>query len=898
MRVVPTLRALLLAAVGFAASGCPAVLDDNFTVVPAEQAGTDKGGTRPEGGMAGSVGGKVTMGDAGMMDAGGAGMPSGGKGQAGSGGSGGTEALLGGAGGEGGQFVDPDPCAHCGANEKCCEGACVDTRFDPNNCMMCGHGCPGTTCDSSSCTNTCAAPFIDCNRNVVDGCEVNPAVDPKNCGNCGIECGFGLECVKGYCVCPVGTADCDGVKDNGCEVDTTSDKASCGACRKACASNEACMDSQCGCGVGFLDCNAAPSDGCEASVTDNATCGSCNLDCGPHGLCVAAGQCGCAPGYLDCDKGVPGCETPVNDPAHCGACDVSCPANLPACDGTKCIIGCGALTACGASCVDTKTDPENCGGCAKPVGENQVCVAGKPTCVAGFADCDANPLDCEVNTQTDAANCGVCNKACKPGAECNAGNCACSPTTPNDCGATCAQCCDASQCSDGNSCTADTCSNGVCSSGAVCEAGGTMCCSGTGCFACCSDDDCASGKVCTGNQCVTLTCQAPQIVCNSKCVNPTNDAKNCGGCDNSCGPGRTCSASACTPRWVATATPPVGFVAREKAAYAAMGSKVFVWGGNDATAKALNDGAAYDPATNTWSSLAATGTPPSARVMATAVWTGSVVVVWGGGDLAGNADYSSGSRYDPSSDSWQTMTTTGAPVGRRGAYGFWTGSRVLFYGGVDRNGNASNAVNLYDPVNDAWSTIGTSSAPNPRTEPTVGWSGSQLLLYGGRVSNTATQNTYVLDVASNKWIRGADGPTARYGALGTWDGSLLGAWGGANNGVKNDGKVYEPVGDKWTTMQAMGSPSGRYSLHRQTGWAARLKPRVTLLLGGYGANGYLTDGSMYNSTTNAWTAVNGWPSGASHLWGVAVWTGSEFVLWSGRSGTSSSLTTSGERYLP
>jgi hypothetical protein len=60
----------------------------------------------------------------------------------------------------------------------------------------------------------------------------------------------------------------------------------------------------------------------------------------------------------------------------------------------------------------------------------------------------------------------------------------------------------------------------------------------------------------------------------------------------------------------------------------------------------------------------------------------------------------------------------------------------------------------------------------------------------------------------------------------------------------------------------------------------------------------MTDGGIYNSTTNAWTAVAAWPSGASHLWGAGVWTGSELVLWSGRSATSSTLTTAGERYLP
>lgn len=888
------LRGLAFALVGFGATGCPAVLDDGFTLVPPGAAGeTSSGGVaQAMGGSPNGAGAEAGNDEAaGAPDPGGSGAAAGTANEAG---AGGTDTGTAGMGGEPGTRP---PCADCTPNEKCCGGECVDTRFDPNHCMVCGHGCPGTTCESSSCTNTCQQGFVDCNHNVVDGCEVNPASDPENCGNCGISCGFLLECVKGYCVCPPGTADCDGSKDNGCETDVTSDKSSCGGCGKACHPGQACTDASCECAVGFLECNGDSSDGCEASVTARVTCGSCSLDCGAHAVCVAAGTCGCAPGYLDCDPRVPGCETPVNDPAHCGGCGVTCPAGLPACDGTHCTAGCGSLTACGGSCVDTLVDPENCGGCNKPLGLNQVCVAGTPTCAAGFANCDASP-GCEVSTLTDAAHCGGCNQACKAGARCDSGVCACAPTTPKDCGATCAQCCNDSQCSDGDSCTTDVCTDGTCSPGLQC-AGGGRCCSGTGCFECCSDSDCAGGEVCSGNQCVSLACAAPQVACNSKCVNPTSDAENCGSCGNDCGPGRTCSASSCTPEWVATSAPPASFVARENAASVALGSKVFIWGGSDAASNALANGAIYDPTTDTWTTVEGTGAPPSARILATAVWTGSVVVVWGGGDVAGSTDYATGSRYDPATGTWAATATLGAPPGRRGAYGLWTGSRVLLYGGVDLSGSPSSNVDLYDPVNDSWSAAATKNAPSGRTDPVVGWSGSSLLLYGGRPrGNGADNGAFALNVAANAWTRGSTGPSKRYGAFGVWDGAILLAWGGADGGPMLDGQAYEPVTDKWSAVQVAGSPTARYVVNRQTGWTARIKPRSSLLVGGYGVTGFLTNGATYNSTTNAWTAVSAWPSGASHIGGAGVWTGNELVLWSGRSGTTSALTDAGERYLP
>lgn len=186
-----------------------------------------------------------------------------------------------------------------------------------------------------------------------------------------------------------------------------------------------------------------------------------------------------------------------------------------------------------------------------------------------------------------------------------------------------------------------------------------------------------------------------------------------------------------------------------------------------------------------------------------------------------------------------------------------------------------------------------------RTDAVVGWSGSQLLIYGGRVGDNSEKSTYTYTLATDAWARVGDGPSDRYGALGTWDGTLLMAWSGYDGAFKNDGRLYEPVANRWTTVQAMGQPSARLAINRQTGWSSRLKPNLTLVLGGYGNGGtYLTNGGIYNSTTNSWTSVGAWPSGNSHLWGVAVWTGSEVVLWGGRTGTGSTLTSSGERLLP
>src|SRR5205823_7360140 len=66
-----------------------------------------------------------------------------------------------------------------------------------------------------------------------------------------------------------------------------------------------------------------------------------------------------------------------------------------------------------------------------------------------------------------------------------------------------------------------------------------------------------------------------------------------------------------------------------------------------------------DPCTDdTWTATTTTNAP-SARSYPTAIWTGSEMIVWGGGTASGTLN--TGARYDPSIDSWTATSTTNAP---------------------------------------------------------------------------------------------------------------------------------------------------------------------------------------------------------------------------------------------
>jgi hypothetical protein len=104
---------------------------------------------------------------------------------------------------------------------------------------------------------------------------------------------------------------------------------------------------------------------------------------------------------------------------------------------------------------------------------------------------------------------------------------------------------------------------------------------------------------------------------------------------------------------------------------------MIVWGGNAGT-EYFNTGGIYDPAADTWTPTSIPSTPV-ASVNHLAVWTGSEMIVWGGGVSGVNT----GSRYNPVTGNWIPTTVTNAPAGRdfRASRWVWTGNALIVWGG-------------------------------------------------------------------------------------------------------------------------------------------------------------------------------------------------------------------------
>ena len=223
-------------------------------------------------------------------------------------------------------------------------------------------------------------------------------------------------------------------------------------------------------------------------------------------------------------------------------------------------------TACGNSCVLTKSDPKHCGACGTVCGKDQVCTDGActTTCGPGLSACadgsEAGTKAC-VDSTSNRDHCGACGTKCGAGELCI--NSACTLVCGDGktkCGAECVTLGENPHC---GACGV-ACGNGTaCVSGKclpTCATGGVLCAATAGNAASCktlSSDNancgacgkvCGTGQTCSSGLCVA-ECSGTQTRCTGSggatyCSNTQTDSANCGACGNACAKGN-CVAGKC-----------------------------------------------------------------------------------------------------------------------------------------------------------------------------------------------------------------------------------------------------------------------------------------------------------------------------------------------------------------
>jgi hypothetical protein len=105
-----------------------------------------------------------------------------------------------------GQVLDPSTCQciaapveptattnPCPSGQSLCNGVCMDTTNDENNCGFCGNVCSGQIpCIAGTCQ--CPFGYTPCN-----GVCKDLSADNQNCGSCGVVCTGGETCKAGDC---------------------------------------------------------------------------------------------------------------------------------------------------------------------------------------------------------------------------------------------------------------------------------------------------------------------------------------------------------------------------------------------------------------------------------------------------------------------------------------------------------------------------------------------------------------------------------------------------------------------------------------------------------------------------------------------------------------------------
>jgi N-acetylneuraminic acid mutarotase len=333
---------------------------------------------------------------------------------------------------------------------------------------------------------------------------------------------------------------------------------------------------------------------------------------------------------------------------------------------------------------------------------------------------------------------------------------------------------------------------------------------------------------------------------------------------------------------------------------------MLLWGGQSINgAKFRADGKIFDPARRAWSPIP--NAPLEPRGDQVAVWTGSRLLIWGGGVEGPKSDirsFNDGASFDPMTGGWRSLAHSPLEARSRPT-GVWTGSRLLLWGGADTGRTDVGGLTIpsdvlafpgdeeesegakllsdgaaYDPASDQWTTMSTSPL-GPRVGHVAVWTGKQMLVWGGatlKESAVAFADGAAYDPVTDTWRKISAAPV-QPGALFTtvWTGKQMLVWGGP----QGEGAAYDPATNRWTLLPKSPLPPLSTPISVWTG--------ALMLVWGAPENQPtpaqpIAEGATYDPAQHRWTLL---PSARSApgLGQGAVWAGNRMLVWGGYAGT-------------
>jgi N-acetylneuraminic acid mutarotase len=280
--------------------------------------------------------------------------------------------------------------------------------------------------------------------------------------------------------------------------------------------------------------------------------------------------------------------------------------------------------------------------------------------------------------------------------------------------------------------------------------------------------------------------------------------------------------------------------------------------GHAGLVNAIENAAAYNPATNTWRRLPHPPATPN-YCRRDAVSTGSIVLVWSCRATA----------YSPTTDTWRRLPNP--PTGH--GFALWTGREVIGWGG-GCCGDAGADGSAYNPATNTWRKLAHSPLA-PEQSPMAVWDGREVLVFVSGISASngkplppALARGAAYNPSTNRWRVLAKRPVV--GGAAVWDGHEMVVVAAGKSGRVT--QAYNPATNSWRLL----APSP----HRRAGATPVWTGSRVIVSGGYtdpSATTVAKHALAFGPRTSSWSTLAPAPMRPRDGSQVA-WTGRQLVV--------------------
>jgi hypothetical protein len=253
------------------------------------------------------------------------------------------------------------------------------------------------------------------------------------------------------------------------------------------------------------------------------------------------------------------------------------------------------------------------------------------------------------------------------------------------------------------------------------------------------------------------------------------------------------------------------------AAAAAIDGRIYAIGGSPGDFAWLNTVEAYDPAPNTWDSVAPMPTARSGLAAVTGPPDSRIFAI---GGSAGGPPVATVQAYDPVTNTWDSVAPMPTARNLLAAAAATSNpalpSQIYAIGGSDASFQPVATVEAYRPIPDTWAPVSPMPTARSGLAAVTGPDGRIYAIGGFNNLPLATVEAY--DPATGTWTTKAPMPTARNllaAAVGP-DGRIYAIGGFDRDGFElSTVEAYDPGTNSWVTVPPL--PTGRGGLAAVTG---------------------------------------------------------------------------------